>query len=81
MEALLLVVVWFLVYFLPTIIAYKRGHASKHSILFWNFILGWTGIVWLICFGWSLGNKGQSVNVVVNNSVGSVSHGGNHKGN
>ena len=40
-------------YFLPTILATRRGH-DVLPILLLNFFLGWTGIGWLILFIWAL---------------------------
>jgi hypothetical protein len=40
-------------YFLPTILATRRGH-DVMPILLLNFFLGWTGIGWLILFIWAL---------------------------
>jgi hypothetical protein len=40
-------------YFLPTILATRRGH-DVMPILLLNFFLGWTGIGWLILFVWAL---------------------------
>lgn len=77
MEAILFLVL----YFLPSIIAYYRGHASKNSILMWNVLTGWTGVMWLVCLSKAIGNKGGVVVVNVNNNVGSVTNGSNHKGN
>lgn len=74
------VIAWFFMYFLPSIIAYKRGHASKHSILLWNFLTGWTGVMWIVCFGWAIGNKGGSVIVNVNNNASGGVYGSNDKG-
>lgn len=57
----------FVAYFLPTIIALCRGHASKLGIFAMNILLGWSVIFWIWSFIWSLSNKGGSVNVNVNN--------------
>jgi len=40
-------------YFLPTILATRRGN-DVVPILLLNFFLGWTGIGWLILFVWAL---------------------------
>ncbi|PHR57374.1 MAG: superinfection immunity protein [Robiginitomaculum sp.] len=43
-----------LFYFLPWLIALVRGHHSTTAIFFLTFLLGWTGLFWLIAFVWSL---------------------------
>lgn len=56
-----------LMYFIPTVIAFCRGHSSKWGIFVMNVLLGWSVIFWIWAFIWSLSNKGGSVNVNVNN--------------
>ena len=56
------------IYFIPTIIAFIRGHASKWGIMLVNLILGFTGIGWLFALIWSVSNKGQCNVVVVSNN-------------
>lgn len=48
-----LVILGIVLYFLPSIIAYKRGHANKGIILLINFLLGWTLLGWIGCLVWS----------------------------
>ena len=55
-------------YFLPTIIAFIRGHASKWAILLLNIFLGWTLLFWFIALLWSASNSGGSQNIIVNNN-------------
>lgn len=40
-------------YFLPSINAYGRGHHQKHPILTINLFLGWTVLGWVIALAWS----------------------------
>lgn len=44
----------FLLYFLPTIIAFARSKRDVISILALNFLLGWTLIGWVISLVWAL---------------------------
>ena len=41
-------------FFLPNIVAYSRGHNSAHAILALNILLGWTGIGWIVAMVWAL---------------------------
>ena len=66
MEHWFIVVALVVLYMLPSIIAYRRGHASRHAIALVNALSAWTLIGWLICLIWSIANKGQSQTVVVN---------------
>lgn len=40
-------------YFLPTIVAYSKGHTNKGIILLMNLLLGWTFIVWICTLIWA----------------------------
>jgi hypothetical protein len=44
----------FVLYFLPTIIAFARSKRDTASILALNFLLGWTAIGWVIALVWAL---------------------------
>jgi hypothetical protein len=43
-----------LLYFLPSIIAFVRGHHSRIGIFLLNFLLGWSGLGWIVAFIWAL---------------------------
>ena len=49
----LLIVAGIVLYFLPSIIAYKKGHANKGIILLINFLLGWTFLGWAGTLVWA----------------------------
>ena len=40
-------------YFIPSIIAYSRGHKNSDPILLVNLLLGWMLIGWVIALIWS----------------------------
>ena len=42
------------VYFIPTIIAFKRKKKDRLAIGALNLLLGWTFLGWVIAFVWSL---------------------------
>ena len=44
----------FVLYFLPTILAFARNRHDTTSILLLNFFLGWTAIGWVIALVWAL---------------------------
>ena len=72
----LAILIAFAMYFLPTIIGFMRGHASKWAIFLVNLFFGWSVIGWFIAFIWSVANKGGSQNVTVINQM-SNHNGGN----
>ena len=44
-------------YLLPSIIAFRRQHPNRWSILALNVFLGYTGVVWAICLLWTTWDK------------------------
>ena len=53
MPELLLVVLIFALYFLPTLIAFLRQHKNKPAIFLLNLLLGWTVLGWVVSLVWS----------------------------
>ena len=51
----------FALYFLPTLIANRRGHRSLTSIFLVNFFFGWTVIGWIVCLVWALSGDSHVV--------------------
>ena len=43
-----------LLYMLPTIIAFKRGHQNKAAIAGLNILLGWAFVGWVGALVWAL---------------------------
>jgi protein-S-isoprenylcysteine O-methyltransferase Ste14 len=56
------VVIVALLFFLPTVIASSRGHASVFGVFAANLIIGLTGLGWLIALVWGLTGKTKSQN-------------------
>ncbi len=44
----------FVLYFLPSILAFGRNNRDAGAILVLNFFLGWTAIGWVIALVWAL---------------------------
>jgi len=53
MPELLLAVLIFAFYFLPTLIAFLRQHKNKPAIFLLNLLLGWTVLGWVVSLVWS----------------------------
>lgn len=64
-----IIIVATILHFIPTIIAFARGHASKWAIFMLNLLLGWTVICWFWALIWSLTSKGGNQTVIVNNQI------------
>jgi len=68
METFIIVMVVFLIYFFPAIIASSRSHHNSVSLFLANLFLGWTFIGWVVCLVWSFSNT-KTDTTVINNSV------------
>jgi len=51
---LLIIVLITAIYFIPTIVAFQRGHHNRWPIAVLNFFLGSTGFGWVAALIWSL---------------------------
>lgn len=51
---LLVALIFFVLYFVPTIIAFKREHHNRWAIAALNFFLGATCFGWVASLVWSL---------------------------
>jgi len=54
MRNFLIILVIAVLYFVPTVIAFRRNHAYKNIILVINLIFGWTGAGWAIAAIWAV---------------------------
>jgi hypothetical protein len=62
---LVVLVIGAVVYFLPTIIAFKRGHSFAWVIFFLNLFGGATGILWVVAAVWAAWPQGRVLTDVV----------------
>jgi len=44
-------------YFLPSIIAWRRNHNNENPIILTNLFFGWTFIGWIACLIWSFSDN------------------------
>ena len=51
---LVLIVIGFVFYFLPSVIATFRAHHQLAAIIVINLFFGWTFIGWVICLAWAV---------------------------
>ena len=51
--------------FIPGMIASARGHDSQLAIWLVCFLLGWTGIGWIVALIWSFASTGHTTTVIV----------------
>jgi hypothetical protein len=42
------------VYFLPSLLAWRRQHRWRQKIMLANLVVGWTVIGWIVCLGLAL---------------------------
>jgi hypothetical protein len=48
-----------LIYFLPAVIGFSRGHVNAGAILVLNLFLGWTALGWIAALIWSFMNSAK----------------------
>jgi hypothetical protein len=56
-------IIWIIIlwlYFLPTLIAWKRRHRQGNAIFALNLFLGWCGAGWLASLVWALTNDREN---------------------
>jgi hypothetical protein len=58
---------WFVLYWLPTIVAVIRHTHSALGIAALNFFFGWTGIGWVLALIWALGAGSNERVIVIEN--------------
>jgi T4 superinfection immunity protein len=44
----------FVLYFLPSIVAFARNKRDASAIVLLNFFLGWTAIGWIVALVWAV---------------------------
>ena len=49
--------IMFFLYFIPTIVAYARGHKNALAIFILNLFLGYTLVGWVIALIWAVYNS------------------------
>ncbi|TPN82471.1 superinfection immunity protein [Aquimarina algicola] len=62
---IILFVVGFICYFIPSIIAIFRGKSNTIAIIALNFFLGWSLIGWVVSLVWSLSKDQPAQRIVV----------------
>jgi len=55
-SAFFIIFVLVIIYFIPAVIAFLKGHLSAGAIFALNLLLGWSLIGWVIALVWSLKN-------------------------
>lgn len=61
MEGFLWLIVFAAIYLFPTLIAWRRRHASVMAIALVNILLGWSLIGWLWALIWSLTGNTRAI--------------------
>lgn len=54
---ILLLILSFIAYWVPTLVAFGRGVPNKGSVLVINFFLGWTVIGWVVALAMAARSK------------------------
>lgn len=51
---MILAIIIVVVYFLPSVIAWKKKKRNQNAIVFIDVFLGWTVILWFVAMIWAL---------------------------
>ncbi len=54
---ILLIIIGLVVDFIPTMVAFSRGHKNAGLLFFLNLLFGWTVIVWIILLIWAVSGR------------------------
>ena len=46
-------IIGLIIYFIPSMVAFKRNNASRWAIFLVNLFFGWTLLVWIITLIWA----------------------------
>ncbi|MBQ3834859.1 MAG: superinfection immunity protein [Elusimicrobia bacterium] len=46
-------IIGLIIYFIPSIVAFKRNAYSRWGIFFINLLFGWTLLIWLVTLIWA----------------------------
>jgi hypothetical protein len=60
MDALLLIFMVGVIYFLPALVAWGRHHRNGLAIFVLNLLAGWTAIGWLVAIVWAFTNPARA---------------------
>ena len=61
MDAMFVVLISAVIYFIPTANAYSRNHCSAGGIFLLNLFLGWTLLGWILALVWSATGDAKTV--------------------
>lgn len=64
MDVVIILIIGFALYFLPSIVANLRKHANHNSITLLNLFLGWTIIGWVVALVWAASNSAKPQPVI-----------------
>jgi hypothetical protein len=59
MSALILIVIGFALYFLPSLVARSRDAANKSSVIVVNLFLGWTFLGWVVALAMAVAGTSE----------------------
>lgn len=62
-----IVVILFVLYMLPAVIAISRKHQNWLMIVLLDFFLAWTVIIWFVCLIWSFVDSSKQTIIIKEN--------------
>lgn len=56
MEALVFILILVVLYFIPTLVAWRRNNRNRTAIGVLNLLTGWTFVGWVVALVWAVKN-------------------------
>lgn len=63
------VLLFILLYFTPSIVAFSNKKSNTTAIVVLNFFLGWSLIGWIIALVWAVSKDNKPQNIVISNNT------------
>lgn len=64
-----IIIVFVLLYFFPTVIAFSRRKSNTAAIFMLNLFLGWSFIGWIIALVWAVSKDRETQQIIVHNNA------------
>jgi hypothetical protein len=67
--SIIVVIVFILIYFFPSVIAFSKSKSNTAAIFVLNLFLGWSFIGWIVALVWALSKDKETQPIIVNNNA------------
>ncbi len=67
--SIIVVIVFILIYFFPSVIAFSKSKSNTAAIFVLNLFLGWSFIGWIVALVWAVSKDKEKQPIIVNNNA------------